>query len=115
LASTTYYYRVRAFNLSGSSPWSATAFATTQTGPPPADITLSLNGRKSKGKHIIDLTWTGTTTANVEIYRDEDLPFTVPDNGNYTDNTNNKGGRVYTYKVCEAGTSNCSAEESVVF
>ena len=117
LSSTTYYYRVRAFNLSGSSAWSATAFATTEAGPPPADITLSLDGRKNKGKHIIDLTWTGTTTANVEIeiYRDGDSPFTVPDTGSYTDNTNNKGGRVYTYKVCEVDTGNCSAEENIVF
>jgi len=115
LSSTTYYYRVRAFNLSGTSAWSDTAFATTQAGPPPADISLTLNGRKDRGKHIIDLTWSGTTTANVEIYRDEDAPFTVVDEGSYTDATNNKGGRVYIYKVCDAGTSNCSAEESIVF
>ena len=117
LSSTTYYDRVRSFNQFGSSAWSATATATTEAGPTPADITLALNGRKNKGKHVVDLTWSGTTTANVEIeiYRDGDLPFTVPDDGSYTDNTNNKGGRVYTYKVCEAGTNNCSAEESIVF
>jgi hypothetical protein len=32
-----------------------------------------------------------------------------------TDNTSNKGGRRYTYQVCEVGTANCSAVESVVF
>ena len=115
LSSTTYYYRVRAFNLSGNSAWSDTAFAKTEAGPDPVDITLSLNGRKSKGKHIVDLTWLGTTATNVEIFRDGSLLNTVTDVGSYTDETNNKGGRVYIYKVCEEGTSNCSAEESIVF
>ena len=117
LPSTPYYYRVRAFNLSGSSAWSATASATTDAGPLPTEITLSLNGRKNKGKHVVDLTWYGTTPAtdNVDISRDGELLIMTPDDGSYTDNTNNKGGRVYIYQVCETGTENCSAEVSVVF
>lgn len=113
--STLYYYRIRAFNASGNSDWSATASATTDAGPPPADITLTLSGSKSRGKHVIDLTWSGTTKTNVDIFRDGDPPVTVTDTGSYTDNTGNRGGRTYTYQVCEAGTSTCSAVESVTF
>lgn len=115
LASTTYYYRIRAYNLSGNSAWVGGASATTDDGPPPPDISLNLTGSKNKGKHVIDLDWSGTTTGSVEIYRDSGLLVSVPDSGSYTDNTGNKGGRTYTYQVCEAGTNNCSAIETIVF
>ncbi|MEM0516223.1 hypothetical protein WCN91_12510 [Pseudoalteromonas sp. YIC-827] len=35
--------------------------------------------------------------------------------GAYTDATNYKGGGVYNYAICEAGTTNCSATVTVVF
>jgi len=115
LAATTYYYRVRAFNLSGSSSWSTTASATTDPGPPPPAISLALSGSKSRGKHVIALDWSGVVTANVVIYRDGGLLDTVADSGVYTDYTGNKGGRTYVYQVCEAGSNSCSAEESITF
>jgi hypothetical protein len=38
------------------------------------------------------------------------------DDGAYTDNINKKGGGVTcTYKVCEAGTTTCSNDATVVF
>ena len=115
LSSTTYYYRIRAFNLSGSSTWTGVASATTGDGPQPADISLSLSGSKKRGKHVIDLVWSGITTPSVDIYRDNGLLTTVSDTGSYSDNTNNKGGITYTYQVCEADTINCSAVESITF
>jgi PKD repeat protein len=111
-AGTTYWYRVRASNVSGSSGWSNIDNATTEEGP---DITLSLNGRKSRGKHEVDLSWGGTTAASVEIYRDGPLLVTVANTGAYTDRTGNKGGRTYDYQVCEAGTAICSAVVSVTY
>ena len=111
--SMTYWYRVYAFNGSGNSADSNTDSATTDAGPA---ISLSLNGYKIKGKHNIDLGWSGTTTANVDIFRDGALHETVPDTGAFTDATSNKGGRTYEYQVCEAVvTGNCSAVESVSF
>ncbi len=114
-SSTTYHYRIRAFNLSGTSAWVDGASATTDAGPPPSDVNLTLAGSKSKGKHVIDLSWSGTTSTSVDIYRDGSLLTTIADNGSHTDNTGNKGGRSYTYQVCEAGAGNCSAVESIVF
>lgn len=114
-SATTYHYRIRAFNLSGSSAWVGGASAMTDAGPPPSDISLTLVGSKSRGKHVIDLIWTGTTTASVDIYRDGGLLATIVDEGSYTDNTSNKGGRSYTYQVCEADTGNCSVVENIVF
>lgn len=114
-SSTTYHYRIRAFNLSGSSDWVGGASATTDAGPSPSDINLTLVGSKVRGKHVIELTWMGTTTANVDIHRDDGLLTTTVDEGGYTDNTSNKGGRSYTYQVCEAGTDSCSAVENIDF
>ena len=115
LSSTLYYYRIRAFNLSGNSAWTGVASATTADGPPPADISLSLFGSKIRGKHVVDLAWSGITTSLVDIYRDNGLLTTVSETVSYTDNTNNKGGITYTYQVCEAGTNNCSAAVSITF
>jgi thermitase len=35
--------------------------------------------------------------------------------GFYTDHLNRNGKGTYTYKVCEAGTSNCSNQVMVIF
>jgi len=109
---TQYWYRVNAFNAGGNSSFSNTATATTDAAPA---ISLVLNGYKIKGNHTIDLNWSGTTTATVQIFRDGALVATVTDTGSYTDATSNKGGRTYDYQVCEAGTDSCSDIESVTF
>jgi PKD repeat protein len=109
---TTYWYRVNAFNVSGPSGYSNTDSATTDPAP---SISLSLNGYKIKGRHVIDLDWSGTTGTDVDIYRDGGLYDTVADTGAYTDQTGNKGSRSYDYQVCEAGTANCSAVQSVSY
>jgi hypothetical protein len=84
--------------------------------PLPGEITLSASGYRLRGVHTVDLTWSGATSANIDIYRDGGVIATVPNSGSYTDHTGNKGGNVrYTYKVCEAGTSTCSNEVTVKF
>jgi len=82
--------------------------------PTQGQITLSANGYKVKGQHAVDLTWTGGTSS--DVYRDGVLIATVPNiPGFYTDHTGAKGRRTYTFKVCEAGTQNCSAQVTVKF
>lgn len=73
------------------------------------NISLSVNGYKVKGRHTIDLNWSGASSSQVDIYRNGSLIATVSNSGSYTDSTNNRGGGAsYTYEVCEAGSSNCS-------
>lgn len=117
MPSTTYYYRIRAFGLSGRSDWVGGAAAATRAGPPPdAENVLTLIGSKSRGKHVIELSWTGITIrGSVDIYRDGDSLFTIDDSDSYIDRTSNKGGRSYTYQVCKAETDTCSAVENIVF
>ncbi len=79
---------------------------------PATAITLSANGYKLRGRYYVDLTWSGAVGANVEIYRDNVLIATVPNNGSYTDYLNKNRG-TYVYKVCETDGSACSNEVSV--
>ena len=115
---TTYWYRVFASNASGSSAPSGSASGTTLAG---SAITFTADGYKVKGKKKVDLVWDGTSAANMDIYRDDmATPLVATENVDpgpytYTDTINTKGGGTLTYKVCEAGTANCSDPVTVVF
>ncbi len=80
-----------------------------------ADITLSTSGSKVRGRHQIDLSWSGATSTDVDVYRNGSLLTTTANDGTFTDATNNRGGATYTHQVCEAGTSTCSSEVTTVF
>lgn len=78
-------------------------------------LELTANGYKVKGVPAVDLRWANAAGASVDIYRNGTLVVTTANDGAYTDTLNTKGGGVYDYKVCEAGTSLCSATSTVVF
>lgn len=80
-----------------------------------ADISLSANGFKQRGLHKVDLSWSGASSTNVDIYRDGALITTTANEGEYRDNIDNRGSETYVYQVCEAGTSTCSNEATVSF
>jgi hypothetical protein len=93
-----------------------TPTATPTPTPTPGQITLSANAYKVKGQHTVDLTWTGGTSSNVDVYRNGVLIATVPNiPGFYTDHIGGSGRRTYKYKVCEAGSQNCYNEVTVRF
>jgi len=79
------------------------------------DITLSAVGYKIKGRQYADLTWTGATSTNIDIFRNGTKIATVANSGSYTDNIGGVGGGSYTYQVCQAGTSTCSNTATVTF
>jgi subtilisin family serine protease len=83
--------------------------------PGGGNITLSAVGSKEKGLQKADLTWSGATSVNVDIYRDGALITTTGNDGSHRDNINQRGGGSYTYKVCEAGTATCSNQATVNF
>ena len=75
-----------------------------------SNIVLTGTGRKVGGNRFADLTWTGATTVNVDIYRDNVLLLTTLNDGAHTDAIANN---TYVYRVCEAGTQICSNSVSV--
>lgn len=82
-----------------------------------ADVSIDLtaNGRKVRGRHIVDLTWSGASSTNVDVIRDGGVISTTANDGAYTDNIGAVGGATYIYQLCEAGTGTCSNEVTVVF
>ncbi len=76
-------------------------------------ITLVAIDYKARGKRYADLSWIGATTTNVDIYRNGSRITTITNDGFYTDNIKEKSGGIYTYQVCEAGTSTCSNESTL--
>jgi PKD repeat protein len=87
----------------------------TVTEPPTGGFTLSATGYKARGLQKSDLTWSGATSTNVDVYRDGAVIATTANDGSYTDNIDVRGGGSYTYEVCEAGTSTCSNTATVSF
>jgi hypothetical protein len=43
------------------------------------------------------------------------LIATTPNDGSYQDSTGTSGKASFKYKVCEAGTQNCSNKKAVIF
>jgi len=112
----SYTMTVSGVCVSGTPTPTPTPTATPTPTPTPGGITLTASGRRVQGRHTVDLSWSGSNAASVDIYRDGVVIATVPNNGAYKDFIGVRGGNVrYTYKVCDAGTQNCSNEVTVRF
>jgi subtilisin family serine protease len=83
--------------------------------PPPGTITLEASGSTFFSTiRIVQLTWSGATSPNVDLYRNGVLLGYTANDGAYQDVLITNGG-TFTYKVCEMGTSTCSNDASVTF
>jgi PKD repeat protein len=110
-----YDVTLTATNASGSDAEVKTDYITVSE-PPTGGITLNVRLYKLKGTRNADLTWDGATSTNVDVWRNGVKTTTATANdGFFTDVIPGKGGGSFTYKICEAGTSTCSAEVSASF
>lgn len=82
---------------------------------PGGGITLSVVAFKQQGLQKADLTWSGATSTNVDVFRDGVIITTTANDGAHRDNIDRRGGGSYTYRVCEAGTSTCSNQVTISF
>jgi len=83
--------------------------------PPVTGLSLSAHGQKVRGVQRVNLSWAGATSADIDVYRGGALVMTTANDGAQTEVLNKKGGGTYTYQICEAGTSVCSASVVVAF
>jgi bacillolysin len=92
-----------------------TATPTATPTPEPGGFTLSVNAYKVRGVQTADLSWSGASSENVDVYRDGSAVATTLNDGFYTDPTGQKGGGSAVYQVCEAGSATCSNEVTVSY
>jgi hypothetical protein len=76
---------------------------------------LSARGYKTKGLQKADLSWSGLSAGQTDVYRNNVRVTTTSNSGSYTDNIGNRGSGSYSYRVCDAGTSTCSNSVTVSF
>src|SRR5438034_2532406 len=69
--------------------------------PTPGPITLTALGRKVGGINTVRLDWSGATSSQVDVYRNNALIVTTANDGLYVDSTGDTGRARYTYRVCE--------------
>jgi hypothetical protein len=81
----------------------------------PSSIPLTVTGRVDATKQYMTLWWTGASGAMVDVYRNGPRLTTTENDGRYGNSRTFTGPATYVYKVCEAGTTTCSNEASVVF
>ena len=81
--------------------------------PPPADIELEITTFMRGSTGVADLTWSGATGNKVDIHRNE-ITRSTNNDGFLRNRIRNASGD-YTYKVCNQGTDECSAEVIVTF
>jgi PKD repeat protein len=112
-AAGDYTVSLTATNDAGSDSATRTGYIHVST---PAAIGLSVTAYKVKGLQKADLSWSGATTTNVDVWRNNAKIVSTPNDGAYTDNIDNRGSGSYTYMVCEAGsTTACSDPVTVNF
>src|SRR4051812_40501379 len=97
--------------------WAIIRSADTNTPPPrtAAQLTLTVSARKIITASLVDLSWSGTETAKIDIYRDGARIITVANTGTYTDRLAHHMPGRYIYRVCAAGTATCSNQSAVTF
>jgi len=83
--------------------------------PTPRAIQLRAHKKRIQGINTVRLQSRGATSANIDVYRNNMLIATTPNNGQYTDSTGDTGQAQYVYRVCEAGTGTCSNNVTVNF
>jgi hypothetical protein len=77
--------------------------------PPPQGITLAATVSGTS----VRLTWSGMSSTRTDVFRNGSRVATVRNSGGYTDRLGRHAHGTYTYRVCEAGTANCSPDVSV--
>ena len=95
---------------------STVSHSVTVTSGSTAPIQLSASGYKLKGRNTVDLSWTADSSISTFDVHLSDGSVKTVTSSSYTDETGDRGGATYTYRVCAAGsTVTCSDTITVIF
>lgn len=87
--------------------------------PQRSEVRLTASPYKVRGLQRADLSWSGSTSSSVRLYRNGNPVATLAATvGNYTDHIDQRGGGTYQYQLCEVtetGSGACSELISVRF
>jgi PKD repeat protein len=78
-------------------------------------LSLTATSRATATKQIVSLTWAGAQGQSIDVYRNGDVHTSTPNDGKHDVNRNYTQPITYVFKVCEAATTICSNEVTVVF
>lgn len=80
-----------------------------------AYIELSTSVSNGKKGYSVDLEWVNATARKVDVYRNGTIISTTGNDGSYSDTLASDAYGMYTYKVCDQSSGNCSNISSVSF
>ncbi len=107
-------------NAAGSPSRIVYVGGSTATAPPapppttaPSAITLTVSLRIRSDSAIAALSWSGAAGSTVDIYRNGVKQANTANDGSWAQRLSFRG--TYRYKVCNTGTTSCSAEASVTY
>ena len=80
-----------------------------------SNIVLSATGRSDGTAQYMSLKWTGATGAMVDVYRNGARLRTTANDGSDTNGRTFQGPATYVFRVCQAGSTVCSNDATVVF
>lgn len=91
--------------------------SSTSTPPPSSSITLTATKVNTgiDGKRRVDLKWSGISTSEVRVFRNDVSIMRTPNDGAQSDFISSTGSKTYTYTVCDVGLPNCSAKVVVTY
>ena len=79
---------------------------------PPVVVVSGISLQASQiASRVVQLTWSGTSGASVDLYRNNTKIQTVPNSGSFSDAVPSAGS--YTYRVCNQNSTTCSPDVSV--
>lgn len=76
----------------------------------PAPFTLETVRAEREEQLVGDLSWSGSSAAQIDVYRNGELIATTDNTGAFSDTIGRATGGPWSYRVCEAGTQVCSNE-----
>jgi len=78
-------------------------------------ILMSASGSVVRGMAVVDLSWSGGSATNVDVFRNGIKLVTTPNDGTHRDTLGRGKKGSFTYQVCYAGTTTCSLPVTVTF